>query len=103
MEEDTESLEMVIDISDLPDALDIATYTHQRHALIVDNKEAMGSRFLRYQRGCYLQFHQQKDIESESLRKNLIGALRFGSNFVLSFNDLPADDLSILFQRGHHS
>ena len=96
--EDNECYDLSIHISDLPDALDITTYTHQRHTLIIDNKEAMGSRFLRYQRGCYLQYHKQTDIEPESLRKNLVGALQFGTNFVLSFDQLPADDISLLFQ-----
>ena len=95
-QEDTNNLE--VDISDLPDAIDIATYSHSKHTLLIDNKEAMGSRFLRYQRGCYLQYHNKDHMTNESLRKNLIGALRYGSNFVLSFDNLPADDISHLFQ-----
>ena len=102
MNDDFDDLEnnapLQIDVSDLPDALDITTYSRQKHTLIIDNKEAMGSRFLRYQRGCYLMYHQQVDVAPENLRKNLIGALRYGSNFVLSFDDLPADDISTLFE-----
>ena len=94
-DDDEEDTSMLIDVADLPDALDIATYSHQKHTLLIDNSEAMGSRFLRYQRGCYLQYHQQNDVEPESLRKNLIGALQYGSNFVLSFdNNIPSWNVS---------
>ena len=98
VDDDEEDTSMLIDVADLPDALDIATYSHQKHTLLIDNSEAMGSRFLRYQRGCYLQYHQQNDVEPESLRKNLIGALQYGSNFVLSFDNLPCDDASVLLE-----
>ena len=58
-----------VEIADLPDALNLATYTRGRHALIVDNADGMASRFLRYQRGCYLQHARREDVEQESLRK----------------------------------
>ena len=87
-----------VHISDLPDAIDVATYERNKHILIVDNAEGMASRFLRYQRGCYLLFHKQEDVAPESLRKNLIGALKFGSFFVLSFDEFPVASVDALFE-----
>ncbi len=94
---DEPSAPIQVHISDLPDAINMATYERGRHVLIVDNAEGMASRFLRYQRGCYLLFHNQDDITPESLRKNLVGALKFGSFFVLSFDELPCASVDQLF------
>ena len=94
---DEPSAPIHVHISDLPDAINMATYERGRHVLIVDNAEGMASRFLRYQRGCYLLFHNQDDITPESLRKNLVGALKFGSFFVLSFDELPCASVDQLF------
>ena len=87
-----------VHISDLPDAINMATYEREKHVLIVDNVQGMASRFLRYQRGCFLLFHKEEDISPESLRKNLIGALKFGSFFVLSFDELPVASIDNLFE-----
>ena len=73
---DVGGTDISVDLTDLPEALDIATYSHEKHALIVDNKLAQASRFLRYQRGCYLQFANIDDKSPENLRKNLVGALK---------------------------
>ena len=63
-----------VHISDLPDAIDVATYERNKHILIVDNAEGMASRFLRYQRGCYLLFHKQESMIVESLRLSFLQA-----------------------------
>ena len=43
MEEDNTLVE--VDLPDLPEALDVATYTRERHVLLIDNKEFQGARF----------------------------------------------------------
>jgi ankyrin repeat protein len=89
MEEDNTLVE--VDLPDLPEALDVATYTRERHVLLIDNKEFQGARFLRYQRGSYLQAARQEDVQPETLRKALVGGLQHGGWFVMAFGSLETN------------
>ena len=80
-----------VTLHDLPDALDIATYTAETNCLIIDNKDSQASRFLRYQRGAYLQAARKEDVEPESVRKALVGSMEHGGWFTMSFGEFDTD------------
>ena len=82
---------ITVSLSDLPDALDVATYTAERNCLIIDNGDSQASRFLRYQRGAYLQSARKEDIEVESIRKAIVGSLQHGGWFTMSFGEFDTD------------
>lgn len=75
-----------VHLADLPEALEVATYTQEKNTLLIDNSECQGARFLRYQRGSYLQAAREEDVQPETIRKALVGALQHGGWFVMSFN-----------------
>ena len=69
----------------------MATYTAETNCLIIDNSDSQASRFLRYQRGAYLQSARKEDIEVESIRKAIIGSLQHGGWFTMSFGEFDTD------------
>ena len=99
-DDDDDKVTVKIPVSDLPEALDVAAYAKTAHALIIDNKERQAARFLRYQRGCYLQAASQEDMRKDNLRKNLLGSLQYGTWFTISFGDFPCD-LESIFDAEH--
>ena len=80
----------------LPDALDTAVYVHEKWPLVVD-PTGQAIRFLRYQNGSFLFLHNPADMEPESLRKALIGGLKYGSLMVISFEEINTMEVDQLF------
>ena len=71
----------------LPDALEHCLYVDERWPLVLDPTE-QASRFLRYQRGCFLLGESQQDMERDHLRRLLVGCLKCGSTMCLAYSSV---------------
>lgn len=84
----------------LPEALEHCLYVDERWPLVLDPTE-QASRFLRYQRGCFLLGESQSDMERDHLRKLLVGCLKCGSTMCLSYSSVDTlQGLEASFEAG---
>jgi hypothetical protein len=89
-------------IKSLPAALEDAVYVQEKWPFVID-VSGQASRYLRYQRGSTLMVLSSEDVKPESLRRSLVGGLRFGSNVTLDLSNSTKSSfrLSDLFSGTH--
>ncbi|ETL82893.1 hypothetical protein L917_17072 [Phytophthora nicotianae] len=91
-----ETSTMHVSLKELTDAMDTAVYVAEKFPLVVD-PSGQATRFLKYQRGTMLMVANPTDMESNSLRRHLIGALKHGSLLVINFDSLITLELEQFF------
>ena len=91
--------EVLPSLKALPDALDNAVFAHGKWPLVID-PEGQARRFLQYQRGSVLFISSADDMSAESLRRHVVGGLRYGGFLVFAFEEVVGVELFDFFKDG---
>lgn len=84
----------VVNLKQLPSAIEDSLYIQEKFPLIIDPTGQAG-RFLKYQLGSYTRSDDIQHFTAEHLNRYLVSALQFGRTLTVSFESLEGVDASL--------